>query len=294
MSNQRIELCPGVWVGVTEKPVVANPDPPSLVKEEEPPLEATPVSDTTLHFVRIRSKNEESFYDQQADIRCILPEAAKTVCDDLLTIHAGDPKWTHDLAYLKNCIEVFRIRVCEDPTQLIDQVPAFLRAIEKVDPLVFAQFSSGLFLMESMIYALFMRRDVKVDGEGEYRMLTTGSLVDLLRFIPENIRIPVIDTLRDHKGVRETVISVSQASCADLIGPTGFIERLEHLKERAGRFINATGDTSWEGLASACDEMFMSASDANVLDKAALALAYPVYEHSTQCEMTPDDIARKD
>jgi hypothetical protein len=62
-----------------------------------------------------------------------------------------------------------------------------------------------------------------------------------------------------------------------------------NLKERARLFIQAEGDTSWEGIAEACDQAFTAlAPKLTNKEKAALCLAYPDYKFTTQCEFDDD------
>jgi len=252
--------------------------------------------ETKFHFIRVRANNEPSFYDQQADIRCILPVLGKLVCDDLEAVHKGDSQWHNDISYLRNCLDVFAIRIDEDNTPLVEQMQEFIQAISKVNPQVFAQFSSGVFIMMSVVYGAMQRRDVKIDGKDQRKMLSVATLLDVMRFLPKNLVGQIFDTLEETGDLlHEAVVSVTNASVVDMVRDGDVVGTFDRLKEHAAMFINAEGDTSWNGLANACEEMFNAIPpDANLHDKVALALAYPTYKLPTQCEMPADDAERQD
>lgn len=250
------------------------------------------MSETRIHFARQRVRGEADFYDAQADMRTVFPAAALMVIDDMKFLYKEDDEATKALSYLRNCVNVFRIRVGEDPTPLEELVDGFVKAIAKVPPRIFAQFVSGVFVMQSVVYGMFQRRDSQVDGPGHYQMLTTARLEDILRLIPHDLSDKIRETLRSQGAFKEAVVSVDQTSKADVIKEGETVGFYDHLKERAACFLEADGDTSWEGMAKACDEFFQSEGDKlSVPDKVAVTLAYPTYDFPVQCEMEVDDDA---
>ena len=251
---------------------------------------------TIFHFTRIKTGADVEFYDIQADIRCILPAAARQVCDDLLFAHKNDPEWRYQMSFLSNCIKVFTIRVSEDRTPLVQQMDAFIEAISTLPRPVFAQFASGLFIVLMSTYAAFQRRDVKFDAKSERTALTTASFCDVIRLLPQELKNAVEKALENTEALREPCVSVSDLSIAEIVDDNGKkLGELDHLKERANMFINVEGDISWEGLAKACDRMFCSVPDDTPLqDKVSLALAYPVYTLPTECEIPNNDAEGKD
>lgn len=247
---------------------------------------------TRIHFARQRVRGEADFYDAQADMRTVFPEAALMVIDDMKYLYKEDADATKALSYLQNCVNVFRIRVGEDPTPLEELVDGFMKAVAAVPPRIFAQFASGVFVMQTVVYGMFQRRDSQVDGPGHYQMLTTARLLDLLRLIPKPLADAIHAELRANNVFKEAVVSVDQTSKADILKEGEIVGSYDHLKERASRFLEADGDTSWEGMAKACDEFFQAEGEnLAVPDKVALTLAYPTYEFPIQCEMEVDDDA---
>lgn len=256
-----------------------------------------PTKETKFHFVRVRANDEPSFYDQQADIRCILPVLGKLVCDDLQAVHREDTRWVADIAYLRNCLDVFAIRIDEDNTPLVEQMQEFIQAISKVDTQVFAQFASGVFITLSVVYGAMQRRDVKIDGKDQRKMLSVATLLDVVRFLPKNLVQQIFDTLAETGDLlHEAVVSVTNDSVVDMVrDDDSLVCKFNRLKEHAALFINADGDTSWNGLAKACEDMYNAMpQDASLHDKVALALAYPTYNIPVQCEIPADDIERQD
>ena len=65
---------------------------------------------TKLHFTRVRSKGDSSYFDPQTDIRAIFPTAAKLTLD-LLMDTTKDKSLKKDYEYLAKCYNIFQIRL---------------------------------------------------------------------------------------------------------------------------------------------------------------------------------------
>ena len=86
---------------------------------------------TKLHFTRVRSKGDSSFYDPQSDIRVILPTVAKMTLDVLMQVNTDD--WLKkEFSYLAKCYAIYQIRLMEDSTDMLTQVAEFEQAMNKV------------------------------------------------------------------------------------------------------------------------------------------------------------------
>lgn len=89
--------------------------------------------ETKLHFTRVRSKGDSSFYDPQSDIRVILPTVAKMTLDVLMQVNTDD--WLKkEFSYLAKCYAIYQIRLAEDSTNMVQQVVEFENAVQKASP----------------------------------------------------------------------------------------------------------------------------------------------------------------
>lgn len=231
---------------------------------------------TKLHFTRVRSKGDSTFYDPQTDIRAIYPTAAKITLDCLMEV-TKDEKLRKDYEYLAKCYAVYQIRLMEDPTNLIQQVAEFERAIRKVPPKVLVVWQEMMLCLLNSLYALFTRRDVHTDGKAVKGMLTTAVEAAMLQKLPKDQQEAIYHAFCDAGLTYEEEA---------VIDPNGKVvceeteQVLENIKELAGIFISHSGKGDWNSLAAACDAFFGS-KDADKLtneQKIAVALAYPTYE----------------
>jgi hypothetical protein len=231
---------------------------------------------TKLHFTRIRAKGEPSFFDPQTDIRQLFPAVAKAAIMTLQDQNPGDKELQHDLTYIHNCLCIFQIRIAEDTAPVADQVAAFCKALDKCRSSTVSLLKSRFFTMIMMLFALFCRRDAKVDKDQLSTMMSMIQLAPLSTMISKEL----------FQQVQEELTANAPAKLHDVCYPDGCNimceetqQQLKGAKDIIRLFVSASGDTSWEALAAACDEAFSTPGIKSDAQNIALALAYPDYEH---------------
>lgn len=231
---------------------------------------------TKLHFTRVRSKGDSSFYDPQSDIRVILPTAVKMTLDVLMQVNKDD--WLKkEFSYLAKCYAIYQIRLAEDSTNMVQQVAEFENAIRKASPRAKMLWMHTLFTLLNAVYGLFTRRDTKTDGAAIRGMLNTAQQSALLSLVTPEQASEIINKFREIGELYE------EAPNIDINGVAVCIENdevVKNIKQLAHVYIDNTGASDWDSLSKACDDFFLSA-DADKLDNAsavAVALAYPSYE----------------
>lgn len=245
---------------------------------------------TKLHIFRVRTRGEADFYDPQTDVRKLLPYISLMVVDDMKVAYKDDVLAQYDISYLWNCLNVFRIRVSEDPTPLAEQMLKFVEAINQVRPEILCRFTISVFTMFTVVYALYQRRDIQIDGPGQAQMLATARLADFMGMLPQECAEKLYGCVKANPAFKEAFVSVDPTSNAEVAKNGKVVEVFHNLKERARLYLSADGDQSWEALAEACDQCFQALpEDAPVQTKAALCLAYPDYRFPTQCEFDETD-----
>ena len=230
---------------------------------------------TVLHFTRVRSKGDSTYYDPQTDIRAIFPTAAKVTLDILMDT-TKDEALKKEYEYLAKCYHILQIRAAEDPTSLLKQAQDFATAINKVRPSVRAVWQTITLSLLNCLYLLFTRRDVKTDGKAIRGMLNTAQEAAILQQLPKDKQEIIYAAFND---------AFDQYEEEAVIDPNGKVvceeteKVMENIKDLASIFISHEGDGSWSSLAAACDSFFQSPESEKLTDeqKIAVALAYPDY-----------------
>lgn len=230
-----------------------------------------------LHISRVRRRGEPDWFDPQTDVRKIIPVAMMETVDTLLLQCGADSQEEKDLLYIRQCIEIFRIRILEDSAHVSDQIGEFFFAIGKVCPQVRNAWLGGCMTVLMCVYALFCRRDSAVDRNELKNIFEYGRLCALRDSLSDDTWAKVQGELRS-RGSLLVQNNYDPSSCALCI-ETG--RMYEGLKEVAARFINASGSQTWKDKAEACDEMFDAPGERDDMVSMALALAYPDYDHPT-------------
>lgn len=231
---------------------------------------------TKLHFTRVRSKGDSTYFDPQTDIRAIYPTAAKITLDVLMDT-TKDEQLRKEYEYLAKCYNIFQIRVVEDPTSVALQVAEFSQAIHKVRPQVLMVWQETMLSLMNCLYALFTRRDVKTDGKAIRGMLTTAAEAAMLQRLPKEQQESVYQAFCD------AGLEYEEQLALDANGKVVCEETeqvLENIKELAGIFISHSGPGDWNSLSAACDAFFQSPEASKLTDdqQTAVALAYPSYD----------------
>ena len=163
---------------------------------------------TKLHFTRVRSKGDSSFYDPQSDIRVVLPTAAKMTLDVLMQVTKDD--WVkREFSYLAKCYAIYQIRLAEDSTNLVQQEVEFSQAIQKASPRAKMLWMHTMFILLNAVYGLFTRRDTKTDGAAIRGMLNTAQQAALLSVVSPEQATEIINKFREQG---ELLTSTSTAS----------------------------------------------------------------------------------
>ena len=232
---------------------------------------------TKLHISRIRKRGEPDWYDPQTDIRKIVPVVMLEVLDLHLLQYPEDSQEAKDLLYIRNCVEIFRIRILEDEARVSVQVGEFFKAIGCVSTSVRESWLCGCMTVLMSVYALFCRRDSAAEHNELRTIVEYGRLCALKDLLTADTWAIVERELHDRGSL--LVQNRTDPSSAAVCHETG--KMFEGLKELAARFINASGDQSWDAKADACDEQFLTPGVKSDTVNLALALAYPTYSHPT-------------
>ena len=242
---------------------------------------------TKLHFTRIKSRGDSSFYDPQSDIRVVLPTAVK-MTQDLLMQVVPDMATKREFSYLAKCYAIYQIRLMEDRTDMLTQVAEFEQAMNKVKPSTRAIWYETLFTLMNAVYGLFSRRDAKTDGQDIRGMLNTAEQAALLSAVTPEQAADIKEQFRS-KGMlyaeSPNIDTNGYAVCVETE------EVIRNIKQLAHVFIDHSGSDKWNDLAAACDACFENPETAKLDDKTqlAIALAYPSYEHPT-LEVETEDV----
>jgi hypothetical protein len=244
-------------------------------------------SKTILHFTRVKSRGDSSFYDPQSDVRVVLPTAVK-MTQDLLMQFVKDPALKQEFSYLAKCYAIYQIRLMEDSTDLVTQVREFEAAMEKVQPAVRAVWYETMFTLMNAVYGLFARRDAKTDGAEIRGMLNTAEIAALASVVSPEEAADINQKLRERGMLYAEHTKVDTNGYAVCVETD---EVIKNIKQLAHVFIDHQGSDKWNDLAAACDACFDDPNTAKLDDKTqiAIALAYPSYEHPTlEVEATED------
>lgn len=241
-------------------------------------------SKTRLHFSRVRAKGEPSFFDPMTDIRQLLPAFAKTIIEGLELQHE---ELADDFRYLHSCLCVFQLRIIEDPAPVDEQIDEFFDALYKCNRKALSLWVTALLMVQFTVYGLFCRRNAKTDSRGLRGMLEYAALAsyksvlspDTYKKMQAELRAADVLFSQDNE-----TVNTGFAVCHE----TG--EILESVQAIAHMFISCSGDRSWKELSKACDEAYeVGPTKPGVLDRIAIALAYPAYGVNTLTVEVPED-----
>ena len=250
------------------------------------------MSETKLHFTRVRAKEEPLFFDPATDIRRLLPAVAKATLMNLQDIFKEDSDLEADFIYLHKCFCIMQIRLAEDIAPCEEQLNEFFDAINKVRKKSLFLWLQTMTTLLITLYGMFYRRDAKTDKDALKAMMNTAQFVGLCGFMPEQTRSQMRKDAFEAKSLYQLPESCDESGKV-VCEETGEIMR--EVKELAGIFISHSGSGKWKDLAAACDMEF-GIDDGKKDDKAmiALGLAYPDYNvGSLTLEVSEDEPARE-
>ena len=232
---------------------------------------------STLHIFRSRKRGEPDWFDPQTDLRRVVPAAMMEAVDYFIDVYEDKPEIREAFFHIRNCIEIFRIRLLEDKAHVSLQISEFFDALSGVPVLVRDIWLHGSFRILICVYGLFCRRDSIVDQDALKTMMEYGRLSSLKDLLSE-------ETWAKVKKEIQTQVSLLVHNRTDKDGiavceETGQI--IEGIQDIAARFINASGDQDWNSKAAACDEQFYTPDGKSDAVNIAMALAYPTYSNPT-------------
>ena len=232
---------------------------------------------TKLHFTRVRSKGDSSFYDPSTDIRQLLPSIIKTTLVSLQDKYEGTPLM-EDFRTLHNFFCVFQIRLAEDPQPCANQIQDFFSAVRQVSAGALHIWLEHMAILLLCVYGLYTRRDIRTDGSVVSAMLDTGRYAALMAGLSEETK----QRIKQEVGVsgieqltspgREDIDARGFAVCEETS------EVIENIKALASLYLSHTGEGDWNSLAEACDREFQRGDDKPDRANVALALSYPTYK----------------
>lgn len=230
---------------------------------------------TKIHFTRVRSKGEPSFYDPQTDIRKIVPATMKIAAS---IIESKYPEGTSEFdvaTHIRKCIAIFQLRSVEDKTHTTDQLIEFIEAISKTNSKVVLEWIVYTNILMMSSYYLFCRRDAALDSE-EYKDIIDYSAFSLIATaLTKEERENIENKIKSNTGSFRTI--------KNIINEGGIIVKddMSVLTRNAQAFakllISCSGDTDWNSLARACEQELEN-NEHSKEEEAVLALAYPRYE----------------
>lgn len=242
---------------------------------------------STLHFSRIRPLGLPQFIDPQADITTVTGRAIAAVLSDMEQAKQTICMSDQDKSKLIGLLEVFSIRLRQDPTALSQQIAEFVQAYKVIPQHVTAVFMQLFGYAVLLQYALFMRRDAKYDEKQTIKVLpslmvlmnafTTLDTPDKLKSFTDGCKAvaqDVLDVVNKQKSVlnqmRVDAFAPGQDGASDVT--------LQNIKATAFAAIGGSPTDSWQELSQKCAIKLETAGQAPS-QCIPLALAYPSYKY---------------
>lgn len=236
--------------------------------------------DSTLHFVRMREKDSPLFVDPEAELRRIVPTAFAAVVRALMDSGEKDAADAIDSIF-----NVFTIRLDEDPASVCDQMEAFKNAYVKVPKETRHFIESVFFRYMLSIFALFQRRDGKVD-DVKSRQLKAAAAALMCHGIGA-LGAAGQEALKEALTKQPGLYAAAEALDADPLRESKYEvwakadeQIITNIKETAYHSIGGKYGDSWEDLCAKCDAFFQ-AEKGSEEELIAAALAYPNYDVPT-------------
>lgn len=241
---------------------------------------------TKLHFSRIRPMDVPRFVDPQADIIEVVGRAISAAIADIEIAAQKLGITEEDTAKLVGLLQVFSIRLRQDPASLVDQMTEFTAAFKAVPEKVTALFMQLFGYAILVQYALFMRRDAKFDNRDVLKIMpstmlllnsfatldTTQKVHQFAQYCSSMVR-DVLDTVNAQKSVLDQAGVSALAPLQD-----GTCIQLPNIKAAAFKSVGGSASDSWQTLSQKCAVM-LQADKGTDREQVAAALAYPSYKY---------------
>lgn len=233
-----------------------------------------------LHVTRIRAKGEPEFFDPGTDIRKVWPAAVNIALDYLKSVYADNKEALEAFDYMYRCFKIFQIRLAEDTAPVYQQVAEYEAAVLKAERKWYQVWRDTVQSMLTAIYALFVRRDIKVDEDELRRMMDYAHLTRWKDVLSND----TFNKIKEELQGSEVIAKREQYEVEDGLAVEAETDRvIQNIKSAAGMFIGSTADMAWNEAADLCDRIFNERVAQGCEDKGTLvplALAYPSYEHN--------------
>lgn len=225
----------------------------------------------TLHFARVRDREMPKFLDPEADLKAVFVQAISAV----LSAMDSCEQCAAAVKQLDSVFNVLTTRLLEDPAPLAAQLRAFAEAYRRIVPDARRLFEAVFFRFILALFALFMRRDGKVDNASSHRLGVSSAALfaAMLHGVPDIV--PLIGRAVDEVYSAVVAADVRPAINVDAAAETVTIRAI---KDRAFRLLGASHSMPWEELARLCDEYCVLGKGSQE-DQVAVALAFPDYAH---------------
>lgn len=231
----------------------------------------------TLHFMRVRSRDMETFLDPEADIKNIVPTAFAAVVQGFNRL--GYTEYADKLDALYN---IFCIRLDEDSSSLITQINEFAEAYAGL-PIQVQVMAEALFFRYILnIYAMFQRRDGAVDKLEATQVKNTAALMMShcdLTAVEDSMKNMSSKYAKFDSAVADDDLS-KLTRCR--VSACAAQQTVRNIKDIAYKLVGGSPDDDWSTLCRKCDLFFKESADTVSDDQAvAVALAYPNYDIPT-------------
>lgn len=229
------------------------------------------MSESVLHFCRLRHKDsKEPFLDPTADIVEVVHQAFKEI-----PVVLKDVLSEEDIDYIRSITKVLVTRLEEDRAPVDTQLRAFTEAFNKLGQektnLLMRYFSVYIFCR----YMLQHRRDGQVDKKDREAIRSSSALLSILPYTDKDtydkVKEGLKQSIKEYIDTVYTTVNTVDALCIEDESKT-----IKDIKDLAASEMGATGNTSWESVAAACDKYILETSKDGEKE-IAISLAYPDY-----------------
>lgn len=232
----------------------------------------------TLHFLRVRDREDKAFSDPNADIRTLFSTVIADALD-ILEKCGTEPEQVSDLA---GVFYVFNTKLLEDSAPLDKQLDQLLERLRQLDYRLVDKFMRICFIELLISSAMFRRRDSKTDGESFAKMHTSMVIMALRDRCPE-LADEICKRYSEHmENIHFPEYKFNDTDAHAMCEETGAM--IPHIKQHALKLIGAEPGASWERAAELCDKFWCAANESgtsNDRDMVITSLAFPSYEHPT-------------
>lgn len=236
-----------------------------------------------LHFMRVRQDTSPVFVDPLADIKHIGELMMLAITE---FVQRMDDIPEEDANKLASIFQVFTMRLVEDPQPLVEQLADFQKAFMELPDNLQSRVYVLVAVLGISLYALFMRRDGKLDGTEVYKPMSSAMMLaaSLSQLSPEDNQA-FRDLLQSSANALLSPVSLPDMARTMLRVDAVAVEegkRVQDIKTAALMAIGADPTIPWSKACELCDKYFLASctgdeSADNDSARIATALAFPDY-----------------